>query len=172
MATKYVNIDLGEFKNLIGKMDGAAHGAFRKELALFLEGVGDEFLRIVQDEIIAKQSVDTRLLLNSFTKGGADNVFVLNEGNMTVEVGTNVKYAEYVDRGHWLNPQGVNTRFVPGHWEGEHFIYEPGAKTGMLLKQKWIEGSHYWGDAVRGIEDMLPGLMEKKIEQWLQEYFM
>ena len=42
----------------------------------------------------------------------------------------------------------------------------------ILRKQKWIEGSHYWGDAVRTIEDMLPGLMEKKIEQWLQQFFM
>lgn len=97
---------------------------------------------------------------------------MLNEGSMTIEVGTNVKYAEYADKGHWLNLKGVNTRFVPGYWQGEHFIYEPGAKTGMLLKQKWIEGSHYWGDAVRCIEDMLPGLMEQKMEQWLQQFFM
>ena len=94
------------------------------------------------------------------------------QGEFKKEVGTNVKYAEYADKGHWLNPKGVNTRFVPGYWQGEHFIYEPGAKTGMLLKQKWIEGSHYWGDAVRCIEDMLPGLMEQKMEQWLQQFFM
>ena len=52
------------------------------------------------------RSVDTRLLLNSFSKGEQDNVFVLNEGSMTIEVGTNVKYAEYADKGHWLNPKG------------------------------------------------------------------
>ena len=152
MATTYVKIDTSDLKGFVGKLDKAAQGEFKKELVNFMEGLGYEFLRIVQDEIIRKQTVDTRLLLNSFSKGEQDNVFVLNEGSMTIEVGTNVKYAEYADKGHWLNPKGVNTRFVPGYWQGEHFIYEPGAKTGMLLKQKWIEGSHYWGDAVRCIE--------------------
>ena len=172
VATTYVKIDTSDLKGFVGKLDKAAQGEFKKELVNFMEGLGYEFLRIVQDEIIRKQTVDTRLLLNSFSKGEQDNVFVLNEGSMTIEVGTNVKYAEYADKGHWLNPKGVNTRFVPGYWQGEHFIYEPGAKTGMLLKQKWIEGSHYWGDAVRCIEDMLPGLMEQKMEQWLQQFFM
>lgn len=172
MATTYVKIDTSDLKGFVGKLDKAAQGEFEKELVNFMECLGYEFLRIVQDEIIRKQTVDTRLLLNSFSKGEQDNVFVLNEGSMTIEVGTNVKYAEYADKGHWLNPKGVNTRFVPGYWQGEHFIYEPGAKTGMLLKQKWIEGSHYWGDAVRCIEDMLPGLMEQKMEQWLQQFFM
>lgn len=172
MATKYVSIETAELKQFVGQLEKAAHGEFKKELVKFMEGIGDEFLRIVQDEIIRKQTVDTRLLLNSFSKGTKDNVFVLNEGSMTVEVGTNVKYAEYADKGHWLNPKGVNTRFVPGHWEGEHFIYEPGAKTGMLLKQKWIEGSHYWGDAVRIMESMLPGLMEAKVQQWIEQYFL
>lgn len=145
MATTYVKIDTSDLKGFVGKLDKAAQGEFKKELVNFMEGLGYEFLRIVQDEIIRKQTVDTRLLLNSFSKGEQDNIFVLNEGSMTIEVGTNVKYAEYADKGHWLNPKGVNTRFVPGYWQGEHFIYEPGAKTGMLLKQKWIEGSHYWG---------------------------
>mgnify|MGYP004466573307 FL=1 len=172
MATKYVSIETAELKQFVGQLEKAAHGEFKKELVKFMEGIGDEFLRIVQDEIIRKQTVDTRLLLNSFSKGTKDNVFVLNEGSMTVEVGTNVKYAEYADKGHWLNPKGVNTRFVPGHWEGEHFIYEPGAKTGMLLKQKWIEGSHYWGDAIRIMESMLPGLMEAKVQQWIEQYFL
>ena len=157
MATTYVKIDTSDLKGFVGKLDKAAQGEFKKELVNFMEGLGYEFLRIVQDEIIRKQTVDTRLLLNSFSKGEQDNVFVLNEGSMTIEVGTNVKYAEYADKGHWLNPKGVNTRFVPGYWQGEHFIYE---------------GSHYWGDAVRCIEDMLPGLMEQKMEQWLQQFFM
>jgi hypothetical protein len=166
-----VSIETTDIKKFVDQLGTAARGDFRKELAVFIEGVGMEFLKVVQDEIIRKQTVDTRLLLNSFQKSEDGNLFTLNEGNLTVEVGTNVEYASYVNAGHWLNPKGVQTRFVPGHWSGDRFIYEPGAKTGMLLKQKWVEGSHYWDDAIRIMEEMLPGLMEAKIQQWIQNYF-
>ena len=58
-----------------------------------------------------------------------------------------------------------------GEWQGESFIYQPGAKTGMLLKQKWIEGSHYFDDAIRLMERMAPQFMERKMEQWLGQFF-
>ena len=41
----------------------------------------------------------------------------------------------------------------------------------MLLKQKWIEGSHYFDDAIRLMERMAPQFMERKIEQWLGQFF-
>lgn len=138
MATTYVKIDTSDLKGFVGKLDKAAQGEFKKELVNFMEGLGYEFLRIVQDEIIRKQTVDTRLLLNSFSKGEQDNVFVLNEGSMTIEVGTNVKYAEYADKGHWLNPKGVNTRFVPGYWQGEHFMIRI-LLSSRLGDRKWTQ---------------------------------
>ena len=138
MATTYVKIDTSDLKGLVGKLDKAAQGEFKKELVNFMEGLGYEFLRIVQDEIIRKQTVDTRLLLNSFSKGEQDNIFVLNEGSMTIEVGTNVKYGEYAAKGHWMNPKGENTRFDPGNWQGEQCIYEQGDKTTTHVTQKWI----------------------------------
>lgn len=171
MAKRYVSIEATDIKKFVNKLNNAGRGDFQKELALFIEGIGEEFLRIVQDEIIRKQTVDTRLLLNSFQRSADGNMFVLKEGDLIIEVGTNVEYASYVNDGHWLNPKGVQTRFVPGHWTGDRFIYEPGANTGMLLKQKWIEGSHYWDYAIDAMEKMLPGLMEEKVQQWLQEYF-
>ncbi len=171
MAKRYVSIEATDIKKFVNKLNNAGRGDFQKELALFIEDIGEEFLRIVQDEIIRKQTVDTRLLLNSFQRSADGNMFVLKEGDLIIEVGTNVEYASYVNDGHWLNPKGVQTRFVPGHWTGDRFIYEPGANTGMLLKQKWIEGSHYWDYAIDAMEKMLPGLMEEKVQQWLQEYF-
>ncbi|MCD8150596.1 MAG: HK97 gp10 family phage protein [Clostridiales bacterium] len=171
MAGKHVTVDVSELKEFVNKMNAAARGDLKHELMLFLEGLGDEMLRVVQDEIIRKQVVDTRLLLNSFERGSSDGVYEKNEGNLTIEVGTNVTYASYVNDGHWMNPKGVKTRFVPGYWDGDHFIYVKGAKTGMLLKQKWIEGSHYWDSAIRIMEQMIPGLAEAKIQQWLQKYF-
>lgn len=70
---------------------------------------------------------------------------------------------------------GIERRFVPGHWEKangkDRFIYTPGEKTGMVLKMKWVEGSHYWESSIRILEKLYPELLEKKLQSWLDEYF-
>ncbi len=172
MAGRYVSIDTTELRRFIERLNQAGRGKeFEKELSRFLDAIAVEFLSYVQDFIIQAGSVDTRLLLNSFQKSGEGNVFIAQEGGLQIEVGTNVEYASFVNDGHWLNPKGVDMRWVPGEWQGERFIYQPGAKTGMLLKQKWIEGSHYFDDAIRLMERMAPQFMERKMEQWLGQFF-
>lgn len=166
-----VNIDSDDLKEFINKLNSAGKGRFRKDLLLFLEGIGVDFLRVVQDEIINKDNLDSRLLIKSFDKDSENNIFILNRADMSVEVGTNVDYASYVNDGHWLNPKGVDKRFVPGHWDENRFIYEPGANTGMMLKQHWIEGSHYFDGAVHDMERMIPIMLEEKLQQWAEEYF-
>jgi hypothetical protein len=115
--------------------------------------------------------MDTRLLLASFHEGADGNVWEISDAGLTLEVGTNVSYAAYVNDGHWTNPKGVETRFVPGRWEGDRFIYQPGAKSGMVLKQHWVEGKHYWESAVRIFERMFPNLLDAKLQNWLDKYF-
>ena len=172
MAGRYVSIDATELRRFVERLNQAGRGKeFEKELSRFLDAIAVEFLSYVQDFIIQAGSVDTRLLLNSFQKSGEGNVFIAQEGGLQIEVGTNVEYASFVNDGHWLNPRGVDMRWVPGEWQGERFIYQPGAKTGMLLKQKWIEGSHYFDDAIRLMERMAPQFMERKMQQWLEQYF-
>nr|WP_300815442.1 HK97 gp10 family phage protein [uncultured Acetatifactor sp.] len=172
MAGKYVRIDATELRRFVERLNQAGRGKeFEKELSRFLDAIAVEFLSYVQDFIIQAGSVDTRLLLNSFQKSGEGSVFIAQEGGLQIEVGTNVEYASFVNDGHWLNPKGVDMRWVPGEWQGERFIYQPGAKTGMLLKQKWIEGSHYFDDAIRLMERMAPQFMERKMQQWLEQYF-
>lgn len=172
MAGRYVSIDTTELRRFIERLNQAGRGKeFEKELSRFLDAIAVEFLSYVQDFIIQAGSVDTRLLLNSFQKSGEGNVFIAQEGGLQIEVGTNVEYASFVNDGHCLNPRSVDMRWVPGEWQGERFIYQPGAKTGMLLKQKWIEGSHYFDDAIRLMERMAPQFMERKIEQWLGQFF-
>lgn len=178
MAGKYVGIDTTELRRFVNKLNQAGRGkGFEKELSRFLDAMAVDFLANVQDAIIRAGSVDTRLLANSFQKSGEGNFFIVQEGGLQIEVGTNVEYASFVNDGHWLNPKGVNMRWVPGHWTGSpgdkdaRFIYEPGAKTGMLLKQDWIEGSHYFDDAVRLMGRIAPMYMEGKMQEWLDKYF-
>lgn len=169
--SNYVELDMSEFKAFFGSVERAAKGEFRKEFELFLEGLGNEFLRILQDEIVRRQVMDTRLLLSSFEKGSEGNVWNIKEGGLVLEVGTSVNYASFVNDGHWTNARGVKRRFVPGHWQGDRFIYDPGAKTGMVLKQHWVEGRHYWESALRILDRIYPELLEVKLQEWLDRYF-
>lgn len=170
MATKAVEIDFSQLTSFFDGMEAVGNGVLKADMKKFLEGIGDEFLRIVCEEIIRREVVDTRLLLNSFQKDSSDGMWNIKDGGMTLEVGTNVEYASYVNDGHWTNPKGVDTRWVPGYWNGDKFTYAPGAKTGMLLHQKWVEGKHFWESSIRIMERMLPGILEAKVSGWLKDY--
>ena len=162
---KYITINISELGEFVDSLGEAGKTGFKKELSLFMNGLAQQFLTMVQDYIIEKKNVNTRLLLNSFHIGKTENQ------GFIIEVGSNVQYAEYVNKGHWLNPKGVDMRFVPGYWKGDEFIYTPGANTGMMLKQKYVKGSHYWDNALRDIEKALPGILEDKIQKWINSYF-
>jgi hypothetical protein len=164
-------MDFSQMSAFLDRFERAARGGFKRDAELFLEGLGHEFLRILEDEIIRRNVRDSRLLLNSFHKGDANNVWEMNEGGLTLEVGTNLEYASYVNDGHWTNTRGVKLRWIPGRWEGDRFIHDPSADTGMALKQHWVEGARYFENALRILEQMYPGLLETKLQQWLDEYF-
>ena len=83
MSGRYVDIDMSEFKEFFGSLERAARGDFRKEFELFLEGLGNEFLRILQDEIVRRKVMDSRQLLASFEKGGDGNVWSIEAVSYT-----------------------------------------------------------------------------------------
>jgi hypothetical protein len=166
-----VEFNLSAVNEFIQRLRQAAQGDFKNELELLIHSLGTDFLAVVEDEIKRRGVMVTRNLLASFHEGGEGNVWEISDGGLTLEVGTNVKYAAYVNDGHWLNPKGVETRFVPGYWSGGRFVYDPNAKTGMVLKQRWIEGSHYFDGAVRIFEKMFPDILEAKLQKWLEKYF-
>ena len=162
---------MSEFRAFFQSMERAAKGDFRKEFELFLEGVGVDFLRVVQDEIERRKVLDSRLLLASFEKGGDGNVWELTDGGLTLEVGTNVEYATWVENGHTQEPG----RFVPGYFQEKNgkdvFVYEPGAETGMVLKEKLVNGKHYFESALRIYDKIFRAEAEAKLQEWLDSYF-
>ena len=56
--------------------------------------------------------------------------------NGAVEIYNNTEYAADVEWGH-----RQHKCWVPGAWKGGRFVYDPNAKTGMMLKEKFIEGA-------------------------------
>lgn len=167
MSSRYVDIDMSEFKEFFAQMERAAKGDFRKELELYLEGVGFDFLKFVQDEIKCRKVMDTRLLLDSFEKGNDGNIWELTDGGLTLEVGTNVKYASWVENGHTQQPG----RFIPGYLQGDRFIYDSEAKGGIVLKEKRVKGKHYFDSALRIYEKIFKASAEVKLQEWIEKYF-
>lgn len=152
-------------------LDDAANGGLKEEYSLWLEAMGFEFLDLIQDEIIRTKTVDTRRLLNSFIKGDVDSVWEMHEGGLSLLIGTNVNYAWYVNDGHWTNKQGVAVRWVPGYWQGERFVYDSAADTGMALKQKWVEGTHYWDNAFAMFSKMFEKSLDRRLQEWIDKTF-
>lgn len=159
-------IDVCELENFARKCE-AARADLKSYAGKVLNEVGEEFLDIVQAEIQNADNIDTGAMLASFTRGGAGNVYQLDVGALTLTIGTNVYYAKWVNKGHSQQPG----RFVPGVWEGKHFRYIPGAKTGMVLKASFVKGSHFFDKAKEVLERMFPETAEKAFEQFFNRYF-
>lgn len=157
-----MTVKIEGLKEFANRLEKAASGELQKEFALWLEAMGFQFSEEIQMEIIRTKTVDTRRLLNSFDKGDSDNVWKISKHGLTLEIGTNVNYASYANDGHWQE-----RRFVPGRWNGQRFEYDPKAKTGMMLKAKWVEGTGYWESALAIFEKMFDKGLENKLQEWL-----
>ncbi|MGC5326438.1 HK97 gp10 family phage protein [Brevibacillus sp. SYSU BS000544] len=159
MSGRSYNID-----TFTKRLDQLTNGELKKEMSKWLASIGFQLLKEVQREIMQTGSIDTRKLLHSFEKGNTENVWQISRGGLTLEVGTKVEYAGLVNDGHWQEK-----RFVPGVWKGERFIYDRNAKTGMMLKAKWIKGTHYWDAAVSIMEHTLENSFERLMQRFLDQ---
>lgn len=158
-----------EIKSFFDKCTIAGGGEFKRQLASFLEELGERFLDIICDEIVRRGAVDTGRLLGSFQKDSS--VWVLSQGALTLEIGTDVEYAQFVNDGHWTCPSGEKMRFIHGYWSGGRFIYDANSDTGMMLKQKWVQGVHFWESGLKIVDEMIPHLVDRKIQEWIDGYF-
>lgn len=159
-----IHIDLTELQAFVQELRAA--GAEAKDvMGEWLDELGEMFLDEVQSEIIARNVVNTGKLFDSFEKGGADNVWV--KDGLTLEVGTDVDYASYVEYGHRQTPG----RFIPGVMSGGSFQYQPGAKTGMVLKAGFVEGKHFFDGAATSFDPKIQEFLEGKMAEWLASHF-
>ncbi|WP_138751805.1 HK97 gp10 family phage protein [Paenibacillus sinopodophylli] len=130
-------------------------------------GVVDRFVRDLISElgmrtlarIKQRTPVGNGQLRNSFQIGSV----VKTSTGYEVEVFTNLEYASFVENGfraHW----------VPGHWVGNTFVYESGAKTGMQVGKKggWVPGRFMVKISVNEIEEMLPDFLARKQKRFLE----
>ncbi|GED14872.1 HK97 gp10 family phage protein [Aneurinibacillus migulanus] len=154
---------LKDLDSFVKQINRVADGELKRDMAVWLEATGFQFLEEIQREIIRLEVVDTRRLLTSFTKGDSGNVWQITKGGLSLEIGTNVDYARFVEEGH-----AQSRRWLPGRWEGGSFVYDKDAKTGMMLKAKWIEGRHYFDNALSIFEEIFGKSLERNLDHWIE----
>ena len=110
-----------------------------------LRSVAFRGLEVAQDNTPRR----TGRLAGSLSVGDKENLFEIKVGKSSwVFFGTNVEYAAAVNDGY----EQKAGRFVPGFWRGDTFHYQPGAKNGMVLTGKIIEGAHFMEKAIEALE--------------------
>ena len=178
---------MSELKQFFRQLEHAARGEFREDFTIWLEAIGFDFLNVVQKEIDTRNIKDSRLLLDSFTKNDRGNIWKMLENGLTLEVGTNVLYATWVEEGHTQKPGRFvpghweggtfkeekieNGEVIPAHWEGGKFIYDPSAEGGMVLKAEKTKGKHYFKNSFEKYKTTFETSAERKLQQWLNKYF-
>lgn len=85
----------------------------------------------------------------------------------TIEAGTNVEYALWVEKGYIQKP-----RWVPGYWKNGRFYYDSKANTGMMLKNRFIVGRHMFEKGKQETERQLPELLKNFIRRMGKELGM
>lgn len=182
-----LDVNIQGLDELIKKFEKAGGGEFRKQAGLYLEALGLEFLDIVQDEIIRLKIVESSRLLSSFNRGDSQNVFLYSSGGLELEVGTNMEYASYINDGYptvtdksaidspmfpgGMMRDGTLVRWVPGIWEGDKFTFDPESDTGMLLKERFIDGRPYWDNAAVIFNAIFEKSLDAKLQIWIDEFF-
>ena len=51
----FISLETADFRRFFQRLGAAANGDFKRELGVFMEGLGMEFLRVLQDEIIRRK---------------------------------------------------------------------------------------------------------------------
>ncbi|MEC1449447.1 HK97 gp10 family phage protein [Bacillus haynesii] len=153
-------------KQLSQTLEKAGQSGFRTEAAKWLEQAGTDFLDLVRDEIVRAGSIDAGSLLRSFKRGAEGNRWEIEKGGLTLEVGTELEYASFVNDGHWSGGKD-EVRWIPGQWHGGWFQYDPGSSSGMALKRQWVKGTGYWEHALYIFERLFEKRLHERLQKWL-----
>lgn len=137
-----------------------------KEFTERCQGVVDKFeekklvlmnkmANICLSEISPLIPVDTSRLVSSFQVG----VVTPNEA----EIGTNVEYALYVNDGHVQHRRFLPISYLSAGGRGKYI--QPGNTKGIMLKEKYIPGKHFFENGMRQAEPRLKTIGESFMQQ-------
>lgn len=156
-----MTVDCRGLKNLSRALKNAAKGtpAFLANLA---EEEGQQLLQQAKTLASARQVKATGLYQRSFEagpvqKGGAHHV---------VTVSNNAPYADYLE-------YGFRSHFVPGHWEGNAFVYQQNDPAGGMYvgpKGGFVPGKYIMRDAASATQKTQAARLKPKLAKYLRQH--
>lgn len=98
-----------------------------------------------------------------------DNIFLFDEGISEdyVEIGTNVKYALFVDEGHVQHK-----RFLPADRlsvGGKSKYLKSKDQKGIMLKERYVQGAHFMDKGMTAAKPSLTRLVNSFMEECARE---
>ena len=151
-----VGFEIEGWKEFVERFADLADKWDRKK-AVLLTRMGN----IYHEEIIPHVPVDTSRLV--------DNIFVFDDGipQDYVEVGTNVKYALFVNDGHVQH-----RRFLPAErlsTGGKTKYLKNANQKGIMLSERYVQGAHFMEKGLNDAKPRLKNLVESFMEQIARE---
>ncbi|WP_425623003.1 HK97 gp10 family phage protein [Brevibacillus borstelensis] len=156
-------MDFREFQKRMEKLHRSAPQALER----IMYQLGEELLNHVIEELNRQDLIDTGALWNSFAQGDQNNVweFDADRDTLTLEVGSNLPYAEYLNDGYTIE----KPYFVPGYWNGVgKFIYDPDAKGGFMVRPRSFIGRKYFDIALQDFQGGMQALLQKLVQAELE----
>ena len=115
-------------------------------------------------QLIALDTQRTVDKLSPVDEGLLHKWFVAELSDSQAVIKSPAHYVGFVNYGHSQTPG----RFIPGSWNGDKFKYNPDSKTGMVLKQPWVEGQHFIENAIKQVNPRIDEHMKAAIAEVLQ----
>ena len=124
-----------------------------------MEKTMNAVLTLIFDEVIRDTPVVTGDLRRNYRKSAPTwNSSKVLHG----EVFNLLEYSIYEELGH-----RQKKRWVPGFWNASgKFVYDPGVKTGMMLKDKWVSGSFRLTTISEKYSKKIPEIYSDVLEEW------
>ncbi|MDU5141067.1 MAG: HK97 gp10 family phage protein [Paenibacillus dendritiformis] len=154
---KWGEFDISEFIQLRDRLQAMLDDNIIEQ---FIRDFLTEMAHRAIRKIKKRTPVDTGLLRNSWSIGT-----IVKQGNAyVIEVYSDIEYAHFVE-------YGFHAHWVPGRWEGNTFVYDASAKTGMQVGRKggWVPGKFMLTISMKEMERELPRYLEKRQKRLLQQ---
>lgn len=114
-------------------------------------------------------AIDTGLLWNSLSRGSVGNIWTFSgkAGKFTLCVGSNVKYAGYINDGYKVSKK----HWVPGTIDGKgKFIYQKGSKTGIMVRAHTYKGVKYFDLGFEEMEKAAPEVVRYELNRFKEAF--
>lgn len=160
-------MNVHDFDGLARRFRALADDGIEQVLRNIAEAAGETLLNLIVDEIDKQGLIDTGALWQSFSRGEDGNVWEwdIDRNALTLEVGSNLPYAYYLNDGYTIEKE----YFVPGYWNGGgSFVYDTGAKGGFMAKPRSFIGRHYFDIAVAEFEEGMNEFIIRRLERELE----